>query len=185
MVTSRTIVVSTIQLTRQLASLFMSSISEHPLPIKGLPSLIHRALNWSLQGNNFLSKATERVSGILLCAPLLCLILPGASVTMMMMKSLLTVLFSLALVVAKDHGDANDMDQVNGADISYDKDRFGSDLFGQPIRLDGGSSPETCQLLCSSRRTCKSWSYDTCSRRSCWLKYRFPPLSPNNCRVTL
>ena len=101
----------------------------------------------------------------------------------MMIASLLTMLLSLALVVAKgrDNGDVKIMSTM---DIEPDTNRPGSDIRNMPIQLDwDGSEASDCELLCANRRGCKSWTYSKCGFRWCWLKYAKPPPVTGDCWV--
>ena len=100
----------------------------------------------------------------------------------MMIASLLTVLLSLALVVAKGR-DNGDVKIKSTMDIEPNTNRHGSDIRNMPIVLGWGSEASECELLCANRRECKSWAYTKCGGQRCWLKYAIPPQVTEDCSV--
>lgn len=70
------------------------------------------------------------------------------------------------------------------AAINNGYDRPYSDLPGMPIILDPHSSSSDCAVLCNVRLSCRSWAYDICGRRNCWLKSSIPKIRASGCRVS-
>ena len=68
--------------------------------------------------------------------------------------------------------------------VNENKDRLGNNIHTMPIKLDAkDSKPTDCQMLCSNRRTCRAWSYDSCGKQDCYLKYKASDPVTRQCKV--
>ena len=69
-------------------------------------------------------------------------------------------------------------------EVDANMDRPGADLPGMPLVLRPRSTAKDCQRKCSSTPKCKTFAFDSCGKRNCWLKYDIPNPRSNRCRVS-